>query len=778
MKIARRVLVLPLFLAFSLLSHAQTLRGTVRDADNSDVIVGATVVLRFSLGAAAPILLATNPSGEFVFETIRAGYYSIEIIAQGFENQKIVEINVTAGKEQVLDIALRRTASELSEVIITATQTGRRTPLPLGEIPLTRDQTLRFPATFFDPARLAMAYPGVANTDDQANGLSIRGNSPSSVRWRLEGVDIVNPNHLTNAGTFSDRPAAASGGILMFSAQLLDNSSLLTGAFPAGCGDALGGIMDMNLRKGNNRQHEFTAQAGLIGLDLAAEGPIGNKRINSYLVNYRYSTVGLLGQLGVSFGDEQISFQDLSFNLNFQGKRGGRWSVFGLGGLSETIFKHKTDTTEIKAYKDLFDIDFESKTGVLGLSNWSRIWRNAWIKTTVAYSEQMNVRTSFSPSFSEISSSDDNKETKVSTAITLSQHLGRQFRMLVGVSGTLQKYKAASTVDAVLQATSRHKYLLNQPWVQFSWNSRNKSTLIDLGMHGLFFRGPYSYFDVPLNYAFSVEPRGSISQKLSENHRVSLAGGFYSQIPPQWLLSYETSLTSSKKISAAYSWQINEKWVLRTEIYQQWITHVSDSPGKSFSILNASEFQLEKFYGFSPMGSGRNKGIELSIERRLTDGWFLLANTSLSDSKYPRSSGVSDVWVSTRWDIGHIANVVFGKEWQREKSAGKERTIGLNFRAVLVGGTREPDLVLQNNTMIIEDANGYYRQYRDYFRVDVRVYWRKNLGNRRNSTFALDIQNLTGQQNFAYHYYDPHTEKIETKYQLGTIPNFNWRIEF
>lgn len=48
----------------------------------------------------------------------------------------------------------------------------------------------------------------------------------------------------------------------MFSAQLLDQSALLTGSQPTGYGDAIAGTMDIRLRPGNDQRHgEFTAQA-------------------------------------------------------------------------------------------------------------------------------------------------------------------------------------------------------------------------------------------------------------------------------------------------------------------------------------------------------------------------------------------------------------------------------------------------------------------------------------------------------------------------------------
>jgi hypothetical protein len=764
---------------YPFVSYGQTLRGLVRDADNGEAIVGATIALQYQRNGTTPVALATNPEGEFVFENLRAGYYSISINAQGYERQTLVEIHVVAGKEQLLEISLRRSAAQLEEVTIRATLPGRRTPLPLGEIPLTRDQTLRFPAMFFDPARLAAAYPGVAQTDDGTNNLSIRGNSPASVRWRLEGVDIVNPNHLPNAGTFSDRLSAAGGGVLMFSAQLLDNSSLLTGAMPAGYGDALGGIMDMNLRRGNNRRHEFTAQAGLIGLDLAAEGPMGKSGKNSYLANYRYSTVGLLGQLGVSFGDEQINFQDFSFNLNLAGRKGGHWSVFGMGGLSENIFKHKTDTAEIKAYKDFFDIDYASKTAVIGASNWSPLWRNAWIKTSVAWSAQAMDRNSISPVLPDRNTRDRLDENKISAAFTFSQRLGKKWGLLLGANANRNNFDLSAIGENQIDRRMDYEVLLLQPWVQAAWNSADGNTQLRIGAHSMIFRQPYPAFFQNDDYAKSLEPRVSVSQRFGK-HRLSAAFGLYSQVAPAWLFQRNLPLTRSAKGSIGYQWNITNEWVFSAELFQQSITDAFFANPPLFYSLNAVEYQPgNDFFAITSI-DGTNRGIELSVERRLANGWFLLANASWinSQSSEPGSSGSR--FVSTRWDYGHLTNLTFGKEWQREKRPGKERTIGLNARSVWNGGARAADYYYDQatNTTQQDETRGYNRQFADYFRVDLRVYWRKNLGNRRNSTFALDLQNLTNRLNLAYHYYDQYTGKIATKYQIGTIPNFSWRLEF
>ena len=143
---------------------------------------------------------------------------------------------------------------------------------------------------------MATSYPSVVAANDQGNSIIVKGNSPNGLLWRLNGLDIVNPNHLANAGTLSDKPISNGGGVNILSAQMLDRTQFYTGGFPASFGNALSGILDMNLREGSKNKAEGTAQASLLGLDLSLETPLSKNNNASALVNYRYSTVGLAVQ--------------------------------------------------------------------------------------------------------------------------------------------------------------------------------------------------------------------------------------------------------------------------------------------------------------------------------------------------------------------------------------------------------------------------------------------------------------------------------------------------
>jgi hypothetical protein len=279
-------LLLPLVISFSLQAQmlTQTIRGTVIDKVSQTTLPGASIIL---VNSDPLIGTTTDPDGNFKLTQIPVGTHTIRISFIGYKEVTLPNILVNSGKEVVLTIPIDEDITQLDEIVIRPDLEKNK---PLNEMATvsTRafsvEETRRFAAAVNDPARAAVSFAGVVSADDGSNSISIRGNSPFGLLWRMEGVDIPNPNHFADVGS-------SGGGISILSSQLLANSDFSTGAFPAEYGNALAGVFDLNLRKGNNEKHEYTVQAGFLGMDVAMEGPFAKNYRGSYLINYRYSTL-------------------------------------------------------------------------------------------------------------------------------------------------------------------------------------------------------------------------------------------------------------------------------------------------------------------------------------------------------------------------------------------------------------------------------------------------------------------------------------------------------
>ncbi len=762
-------------------AFAQTLRGYVRDATTGAPARNAVVYLASEISAETQRLTADS-SGVFVGMGLSPGLYLCSVSAEGYETLQIPELQIPSGREVRLDVELYPSATPLPDVIVRA-GTQQQVLLPLGEIPLTRERTLRFPATFFDPARLALASAGIANADDQANGLLIRGNSFQNLRWRLEGVEVVNPNHLPNAGTLGDRPTTAAGGVLLFSAQLMDNSSLLTGALPPGYGDAFGGIMDIYWRQGNARRHEMTAQVGLLGLDLAAEGPLDREKRHTYLVNYRYSTVGLLGQMGISFGNEQISFQDYSFKVGLSGKKGARWSVFGVAGDSRNRFRPPGDTSAIKQFKDLFEIDFRSATGILGAS-WSRSpSRRTRLHVSAVWSAQRNARSAEARDV--LSERDTAVENRVGISVRVMHPFSARKRLQ---AGCLAQY--ASLDISAFRSDERFSYAADavmlgvQPWINAQWTMPDERTRLHIGVHGWLWHLRRRY---PIEMRW--EPRLLLVHDLPARHQLALYVGFNSQAHPLWVYALHPPtprassenrlegrpLATALQASVRHSWAWSEWWRLRTEVFYQ---HQQRLPSAgALSLANIGEVQL--LGNLDASGRAKTAGVEISVERFFAGSWFLSANVTGWRARY---RGTDSIWRQSRWNVERIANLTLGKEWTFSEWPERLRAFGVNGRLTWVGGQRAAPIdtaaSAATQTTTYDISNGYPLRLPDFVRLDLRVYWRRHLGRRRNSWLAFDLQNATLRRNIAYNYYDPLLRQVVTKPQLSLVPNLSWRLEW
>ena len=234
----------------------------------------------------------SDENGKYSVQLPTSGRYNIQLSRDQYQTIIITAIQINNGSNSSLQLVLKPTAFEIETVIVKANDTWSPISQLQTEV-IGIEQTERIAANFQDPARIANSYAGVVQLNDQANHLSIRGLSPLYSKWFLEGMEMVNPNHLSNAGTLSDQPTQAGGGVNIFPAQVLGNTILGKGSQPVEYSNALGGLLDLRYRKPDPSSFNFTSNLSLIGLDFKGEAPLTKDGMNTIMANYRYSTVGL-----------------------------------------------------------------------------------------------------------------------------------------------------------------------------------------------------------------------------------------------------------------------------------------------------------------------------------------------------------------------------------------------------------------------------------------------------------------------------------------------------
>lgn len=754
----------------------QVVRGMVTDAISGQPLSGATILMftqHDTLGT------ASEPDGTFKLSGVPIGRYQMEASYVGYEVLRQAEVNVEAGKELVLTLSLRESAAALEEVVVKAVVPNFGGRLD-GRL-ITVEEQFRVPATYYDPARLSMAFPAVVGLHDGTNLLSVRGNSPTTLRWRLEGLDIVNPNHTANAGTFSDRPTTAGGGVNILSAQLLDNSLFLPGNFSAGIGDALGGLLDMHLRKGNDQKVEKTLQAGFVGLEAAAEGPFGKNsggRVASWLANYRYSFTGLLTALGADFGDESTAFQDLSFHLCFPSAKWGSFTLFGVGGLSQTRFRSPTDTAEIAEDKQKFNIDFESSMGVLGGTHTIFIGNKARLKTALAYSALEHRRWEnliVAPLTEQYQQNDTRQESKLAFRTELSQKLASRNSLLAGFAAVKHVEELRSERvegSGVELAGGNLTAWLLQPYAE--WRILlGKSFQLDAGLHTLLFTEGKK--------EVRLEPRLRATCYVNNANHLSLAYGMYSQqqLLPVYMANETAPLMKAHHLSVVWRRQWTDALAMQVELARQ---DLSDVPvalalNNPFSVLNLTDEWEMGIQKVAFNGNGRNQSLELTLQHYMNDDFYFLVAGSWMRSRYRASDGVDR---PTRFDSRFTFNMTTGKEFQKQKGE-KWRKRGVNLRVAWLDGLplSPVDVAASQaaGATVYDISRTNSQRLSDYFRMDLRLYVSTNRNGWR-SLWALDVQNLTNRQNEQYQYYDSVQGKVIVKRQLGLIPILSWRIEW
>lgn len=763
-------------------NNTQNIRGIVTDKLSQAILIGATIQIP-SLQKGT----TTDSLGSYTLTNIPPDRYDVKISYSGYKSITIPNMIVISGKEVILDIAMEETFNQLNEVIIKATNKGG-TINKLASVSartFSMEEVNRYAGGRSDPARLVANFAGVSAPDDSRNDIVIRGNSPVGVLWRIEGMNVTNPNHFASVGT-------TGGAVSALNTNLSKNSDFFTSAFPAEYGNATAGVFDLGLRNGNNKKRETTVQVGVItGVEATTEGPFSKNSAASYLIGYRYSLAGVAQKLGVNIGTNATpTYQDLSFKINSGTSKYGKFSLFGILATSTIAIGGGSKNT---LYGNGNQVDFSSKMGILGLHHFKQLNKKSFISSTVGVNYSSTNQTGYDTdnltNIEFIKEQSNVAKTSYNFSSTYNAKINSKLFFKVGIQDEVIELDLSNKTKGNINQPYKQIWDYNsntnlaQAFAHFKYNATEKLT-INAGIHSqLFF----------LNNSTSVEPRLGLIYNLNNRSSFNLGYGLHSQMQPinvYFLQSTDAygktkynnkqlDFTKSHHIVFGYNIQPFSDWRIKTEAYYQSIYNVPVTIfSSSYSMLNTgSTFKTDLQDSLVNNGTGKNYGIEMTIEKFFSKGFYGLFTSSLYSSTYKGSDGVER---NTAFNGKYVFNVLAGKEWKVGKA--KRNKFSTDIKFTNAGGRAyTPINITASNAIGREQLtnNAYSSFYDNYYRLDIKAGYTINSAERKIShTISLDLQNVTNHKNIFAQQYDNREKGIRTTYQLGFFPNVVYKMQF
>lgn len=792
-KVVLLLLLLPLC---TTAQRVQRIKGIVVDKESNTPLIGVGVTVT----DISPVMgTVTDTAGNFVIEGVPVGKHTIAVNYIGYQSRTVDGVLVTSAREVVLPIAMEEQAVKMEEVTVVNKREHINDMALVSAKTFDVQETERYAGSRSDPARMASNFAGAQGGDDSRNDIVIRGNSPQGILWRMEGVDIPNPNHFSIPGT-------TGGPVSMLNSKTLANSDFFMGAFPAEYGDAVAGVFDLRLRNGNNDKYEFTGQFGFLGTELAAEGPLSRKNGSSFLFTYRYSTLQIFQGLNIKIGTSSVpKYQDATFKVNIPMGKKSNLAFFGIGGLSniDLVVSNQTgQSTQLYGESDR-DQYFTSNTGIVGATFNHTINKTAFTKVTLAVTgndiyAQHNYIFRDPVTFALDSAPKPilGYDFKTTTAVAhwyVNKKLSAKQTLKVGI---INNYYQLNLKDSSRQYPPTLYYWqhredftgstdLVQAYVQYKYRPSDNLTLTG-GLHGQY---------LTHNGSKAIEPRVGMRWAMTPKDVLTAGYGLHSQMqqlyqyfaheannPASVMHNYNVDFTRSHHFVLGYDRTISKQVRMKLETYAQYLFNVpvETRASSSYTALNQGTGYSRDFPDtLKNTGTGYNYGVELTLEKSFGHGYYLLFTGSAFDS---RAAGNDGVYRSTDYNTHYALNVLGGYEHK----LGTYSTLITGAKVTWIGGKLyspfDSAASIATGEGVVIDSQRNSLQFKPYFRADVKLGVRFN-SRRVTHELALDLVNVFNTKNVISATYSPGLQQLGVspwfyQYQLGFLPIFYYRIDF
>jgi hypothetical protein len=714
------------------LAHTETIRGTVYDAGSHLPLPFARIaVIGTGKGAIA------NADGQFRIN-VKVGHYYIKAMANGYSSAT-QEVNVGSAHQSVIDFELKELISKGDTIVITGANAldPVNTNASVSITPFSIQDVNRYAAAFQDPSRMAENFAGVFGRGTTNNYITVRGGSPIELLWRLDGIDIPNPNHFGKNGS--------TGGLVSaINSDMLGNSDFLTGAFTSQYGTKMSAVFDLHTRNGNAEKYEGTAQLSLAGTELMLEGGIPTAEGSSFLLGYRYSTIRLIQDVGLLNFSTIPNFNDAMGKLHFK-----------FGGFDQINFTGLWGKASIDLSNTKND-ELGSGSGILvaGLD-----WQHIFSENFITHFLINHVENSFDEGLGILRTENTKLTYNTIKAIAnYSPTLDHNFE--VGLTAQKVKFYTNQLQGYNIEFTQETN--LYQAHLNWNWHIIPQLVLNS---------GIYTQF-IEYDSSSSFEPRVSLSYSPTEEHTFAFAFGVHRQPEP-------IQFTQSLHYVAGYTLRPSPDVLIKIEGYEKDYSHapIHASISDSYSFLNEGFAERIDFNNLVNKGNGKAYGAELTLMKHYDNGYYLTFTGSYVRQQF---AGSDNIW---RW--GAFDNIViFNFLSGFDIPVGRNSVLTLSEKFTVAGGGAYTPFDLQRSSQtgygILDSNNAFGARNPPYVRLDINAEYHINW---RSSALiiyasiinALGIDNVVDRRFSSM--YDG-TPYIEEYYDLPFLPILGVKFEF
>ena len=751
------------------IGSAQVVKGKLIEKNSFDDLAILTII-EFEDQNSNKIQTTSDFDGEYRITLKNTGMYKVSVIDPIKYYTLDTTVFVKNDTLQIVNFSISVDTMKILSLPFTITEK----PYKSGDLTMTQNQYKVMPASFQDPARILIKYPGFSTPNDGANAIIFRGMPPESARWQLFGADIVNPNHLSNAGTANDLATGNAGGVNAMSGSVLDYYHFEANPADISYANVMSGVSNMKMAP----KIKSFVDINLIGLEAGLGMSRGNKNVYAA---YRYSFVGLLDKLGVNFGNEKIGYQDLSMYADLIKKDHHSFKLFSTLGKSSNVFTAVERGDSLTRFKDIQHITYESEL-VIGGAQYTYEKANKYFQSTIIMSGRNDKRVERTDAF-----------YIDSLGLSLSSDQRVRERLLSWHNQYILDYSGAKMTFGLRTNMKDDGRIVNgfdepvlniYPYLQYKSDSY-KPFNYHIGI-GSFYENRTK--------EVTVEPSLGASYKLSRATLVSLdyrlssfqdftSGQFSEQV-------YERKRIKAHNFQTGIQY-IQNNLQIRSAIFlhQFWdISTFASADGVGhFTPFNGSNLGYDQVYGFlSIVPNGTSSANVLGGELYLENKSFIKQNSlnysinlSIFDSKY-NLNNKTDQYYNGRYNFGYTSNANVSYSVDISKS-NKDRSLIISLSNHLRGAMREQSLNPVNGKFsTLYNVNSPYDQkFRPYQRIDFRVvYTSQKFNSNKTHRWSLDIQNVLNRENDGFRYYDPLLNSVLLQKQLGLVPVLSYRLEW